>query len=77
MILFLPFATKKNVYVQTKNLPEPKKITRAALGLLGTFSMSDYKIPNIQTLLEMVCTHYNLKAIRIWLLQMYVEYKLF
>ena len=26
--------------VHTKNKPEPKKITRAALGLLGTFSMS-------------------------------------
>ena len=39
MFLFLPFVTK-DAYVHTKNLPDPNKITRAALGLLGTFSMS-------------------------------------
>ena len=38
-MIFSPFATK-SAYVQTKNLPEPKKITQAALSLLGTFSMS-------------------------------------
>ena len=40
---------EKNTYVQTKNLPEPKKITRAALGLLGTFSMSGLKSPALLT----------------------------
>ena len=32
------------MHVQTQNLTKPKKITRAALGLLGKFSMV---VPNI------------------------------
>ena len=38
--MYLPFATKKYLYVQTKILPEPKVITQGALSLLNTFSMS-------------------------------------
>ena len=49
--------TTKNAYVQTKNLPKPKKITRAALGLLGTFSMSDADAKLGQLRLQ-VCTHH-------------------
>ena len=37
------------MYVQNKILPKPKKITLAALGLLGSFCMSGWKIPGTKT----------------------------
>ena len=41
--LYFFIHNKKYVYVHTKILPKLRKITRAALGLLGTFFMSAVK----------------------------------